>query len=102
MTPSDDEPRSSLERELAAIWCALLGRERVGRRDSFYELGGHPALLMHMGSAIRDAFGVDIPQRLLFDGTDIASLSVIVARALVDKLEQVDPAEAARILDEPS
>ncbi len=89
-----------LERELAQIWCDLLGRDRVGRDDNFYELGGHPALVMHMGSAIRDAFGVDIPQRLLFDGTDIATLSVIVVRALVAQVQSFDPEVAARMLDE--
>ena len=35
-----EEPSSGLERQLADIWRGLLGLERVGANDDFYELGG--------------------------------------------------------------
>jgi arthrofactin-type cyclic lipopeptide synthetase C len=34
-------PQGETETLLAAIWCELLGIERVGRHDNFFELGGH-------------------------------------------------------------
>src|SRR6185436_1349503 len=37
-------PRTEAERLLAGIWCDLLGRERVGVEDRFFDLGGHSLL----------------------------------------------------------
>ena len=34
-------PEGALEQALAALWCALLGLDKVGRDDHFFELGGH-------------------------------------------------------------
>ncbi|MES2818300.1 MAG: amino acid adenylation domain-containing protein, partial [Pseudomonadota bacterium] len=39
-----EAPQGELETQLAAIWHALLGLERVGRQDGFLELGGHSLL----------------------------------------------------------
>ncbi len=33
-------PRTPIEQQVAAIWCHLLGLERVGIHDNFFELGG--------------------------------------------------------------
>lgn len=39
-------PRSETERMLAALWAELLGRERVGVHDDFYDIGGHSLLAL--------------------------------------------------------
>jgi hypothetical protein len=40
--PSDgaegDEPATPLEKALAAVWCDVLGIDRVGRHDNFFAL----------------------------------------------------------------
>ncbi|MFJ4348946.1 amino acid adenylation domain-containing protein [Pseudomonas sp. NPDC089401] len=36
-----EAPEGETETLLAALWCELLGVERVGRHDNFFELGGH-------------------------------------------------------------
>ncbi|WP_213781852.1 MupA/Atu3671 family FMN-dependent luciferase-like monooxygenase, partial [Caballeronia sp. dw_276] len=38
------EPRTATERTIAAIWSQVLGRERVGALDDFFDLGGHSLL----------------------------------------------------------
>ncbi|WP_315758264.1 non-ribosomal peptide synthetase [Bradyrhizobium sp. SZCCHNRI2007] len=43
-----DPPQGEAEQTLAAIWCELLGVERVGRNDHFFELGGHSLLVVRM------------------------------------------------------
>ena len=90
---------TDVERELVVIWSRILGRDGITATDNFYALGGHPALLMHVGAAITDAFGVSIPQRLLFDGTDVETLARIVTCALVERIQQLDASAAMRILD---
>ena len=88
-----------VERELVVIWSRVLDRDGIRVTDNFYALGGHAALLMHVGAAITEAFGVSIPQRVLFDGTDIETLGRIVTSALVERIQQLDPSAAAHILD---
>ena len=37
-------PRNILEEKLAAIWCEVLGLEKVGIHDNFFEIGGDSIL----------------------------------------------------------
>ncbi|HEY4182359.1 MAG TPA: phosphopantetheine-binding protein [Kofleriaceae bacterium] len=84
---------------LTAIWARLLDIDHIGDSD-FFALGGHPALLMLVGAEIREAFGVELSQRQLFDATTIASQSVLVACALVQRVRDLDPATAESLLAE--
>jgi amino acid adenylation domain-containing protein/non-ribosomal peptide synthase protein (TIGR01720 family) len=69
------EPRTAAERELAAIWAEVLGLGRVGRHDSFFELGGDSILSIQVVSRARAALGVDISPRALFTTPTIAGLA---------------------------
>ncbi len=90
-------PRTPVEEELAEIWRGLLGLEGIGIRDNFFELGGHSLLLTLLAFRIQQAFHVQLPLRILFDAPTITDLSAAIAAAQVD---QEDPAEVARILEE--
>ncbi len=68
-------PRSPLEEMLAAIWCDLLGLAQVGVRDNFFDLGGHSLLATRLVSRVRDAFGVEVALRDLFETQTVAALS---------------------------
>jgi amino acid adenylation domain-containing protein len=60
-------PRTSMERILAAIWSSVLGVPRVGREDDFFVLGGHSLLATQMLSRVREACGVELPLRSVFE-----------------------------------
>ena len=45
---SYEEPRGEVETSLAEIWAEVLKVERVGRRDNFFDLGGHSLLVMRV------------------------------------------------------
>lgn len=52
-----EAPQGKFECALAEIWRELLGVERVGREDSFFDLGGHSLLVLRLLFRLRDAFG---------------------------------------------
>jgi acyl carrier protein len=51
-------PEGEYEVRLAAIWADLLGLERVGRDDRFFEVGGNSLVITRLGFAVKEAFGV--------------------------------------------
>jgi amino acid adenylation domain-containing protein len=65
-------PRGSLEKEVASAWEKVLGREEIGAHDNFFDLGGHSLLATQVVSRLRDALGVDIPLRAIFEAPTVA------------------------------
>jgi amino acid adenylation domain-containing protein len=83
-------PETPSEQTLAAMVEELLGVERVGIYDSFFDLGGHSMLATQYLSRIRDAFEVELPLRTLFEAPTVASLAVSVEEAILAELEQLE------------
>jgi amino acid adenylation domain-containing protein len=76
-TPYTD-PRNLIEEQLASIWCAVLGIERVGIHDNFFALGGHSLLATRVQVRIAAALQVQLPLRKLFEAPTIAELAAVV------------------------
>ncbi len=69
-------PSTETEVKLAAIVADLLHVERVGLADNFFELGGHSLLATQFISRVRDAFGVEMPLRALFEHPTIGEFAM--------------------------
>jgi amino acid adenylation domain-containing protein len=83
--PSADDqryiaPRTPTEESLARIWMAVLELERVGVYDHFFELGGNSLLATQILAQVSRVFGMDIPQRSLFEAPTIAALAEQIDR----------------------
>jgi phthiocerol/phenolphthiocerol synthesis type-I polyketide synthase E len=68
-------PRDAVEEAVAAIWAEVLGLDRVGIHDDFFDLGGHSLLGMQVIYRLRDTFRIEISVRHLFTATTIAGLA---------------------------
>jgi surfactin family lipopeptide synthetase A len=73
-------PRTATEQTLAAIWHDVLGVERVGVHDDFFDLGGHSLKATQIISRIHDALHVDLPIRSLFEARTIDQLAALIDR----------------------
>jgi acyl carrier protein len=73
---SDFEPPATVvEEALAKVWSELLDIRRIGRRDNFFEAGGHSMLAVQLVSQVRDRFGVNLSLKNLFERPTIAGLA---------------------------
>ena len=68
-------PRTPSEEMVAGIWAEVLHRERIGSRDNFFELGGHSLLATQVVSRIGEAFGIEMPLRMLFEAPTVEGLA---------------------------
>jgi len=75
-------PRTPVEELLAGIWREVLGRERVGVEESFFDLGGHSLLVMQLLARLRSVFGVDLPVRRIFEAPTVAACARVVEEEL--------------------
>jgi amino acid adenylation domain-containing protein/FkbM family methyltransferase len=76
-----ERPKTPTEEVLAQIWCGVLGVERIGINDNFFDLGGHSLLAMQVMSRVRRALRVELRVRTLFESPTIGALAECVARA---------------------
>lgn len=88
--PSDSKPAPSLNPELhdaevpnisdvqkvvAAIWRDVLGFEKIGIDENFFELGGDSLVSTQVLSRLRSTFRMDLPPNSLFDAPTIKNLA---------------------------
>jgi len=79
-------PRNSVEEILAEIWQKLLGVERVGVHDNFFDLGGHSLQGIRLMSHISDALGIDLQVRAVFEAPTLGELAAVVAEEMARQL----------------
>ena len=81
-------PETPAEEGVAAIWCEVLGLERVGVHDEFYDLGGHSLLLPQVMHRLQRDFQVEVPLRVLAEETTVAGLALAVEELLLAQIER--------------
>jgi amino acid adenylation domain-containing protein len=88
--PESAPAQDAQEEVIAAIWQAVLGRDRVGRAENFFALGGHSLLVTQVVHRIRQAFGVDLPLRTLFEAPTVAELASEVRSGVLRDIARPD------------
>jgi nonribosomal peptide synthetase DhbF len=68
-------PRNPMEDQVASIWREVLGLDRVGIHDNFFDLGGHSLAAARVAARLEDALQVEVRARALFETPTIAALA---------------------------
>ncbi len=68
-------PRTPVEAALAALCADMLGHERVGIHDDFFQLGGDSILAAQLITRIRDTWRVELPIRQIFEASTVAGIA---------------------------
>jgi hypothetical protein len=81
-------PKTAVEEKLTAIWSGVLGVERIGASDNFFDLGGHSLLGLRLVNQLREALGEHVSLAIVFEAS--------TAGAMAQLLEKNYPAAVAR------
>ena len=95
------DPTTPTESRIAALFSALLGHDRVGVDDSFFDLGGHSLVATKLVNAIRSECGVEFGIRDVFELATVGLLAERVDQLGSGELKQPRPRLIATDHDEP-
>ncbi|MCU7495892.1 MAG: amino acid adenylation domain-containing protein [Ignavibacteria bacterium] len=76
-------PQTPLEKNIAGIISEVLGVQRVGLYDNFFDLGGHSLLAIKTLSRINSFYKIELTVRQMFENPTVAGLAdAILSRQL--------------------
>jgi amino acid adenylation domain-containing protein len=75
-----DLPGTATEQRVAEILGELLEVDEIGLDDNFFLLGGHSLLGAQLIARLREAFGVEVGLRTLFEAPTVETLAIEVDR----------------------
>ncbi|WP_244894138.1 non-ribosomal peptide synthetase [Planobispora rosea] len=91
-------PRTAAEELVAEVFAELLGVERIGVHDDFFEAGGNSLLGIRAMARIRRQVEVDLPVRGLFSYATVADLAAEIERRLTEDLDSLSDEDVERML----
>ncbi|MEU0340403.1 amino acid adenylation domain-containing protein [Streptomyces bobili] len=91
-------PRDETERIVAEVWADVLGLDRIGIDDSFFDLGGHSLLATMAVSRIAQRLGREIELRTVFENPTVRAFAPCVAAARASGASEVVPVDRGRPL----
>ena len=71
-------PATEIERAVARVWSEVLGLERVGKHDSFFDLGGHSLSITEVFGRLRKGVAPKVNLVDLFTYPTVASLASFI------------------------
>ncbi|MFI5510326.1 non-ribosomal peptide synthase/polyketide synthase, partial [Mycobacterium sp. NPDC051804] len=74
-------PTNAIEEVLAGIYAQILGVERVGIDDSFFELGGDSLSAMRLVAAVNSGLDAGLAVRTLFEAPTVSQLAPLIGAA---------------------
>jgi amino acid adenylation domain-containing protein len=73
-------PRDSTEEKLVKVWAEVLGLDRVGIHDNFFDLGGHSLLTARLCIQIQKQFGNKLPEVAIYHAPTVAQFAKILVQ----------------------
>ncbi|WP_010503429.1 non-ribosomal peptide synthetase, partial [Paenibacillus elgii] len=81
-------PRTKMEAQLAKIWQEVLGLQRIGVKDNFFDIGGHSLKALQLTQKIHTEMEMDIPLRVVFEIPFIEEMADELLKRNFNKFEQ--------------
>ena len=87
-------PSTDMERLLCELWQEVLGVERVGVKDNFFNLGGHSLLAVSLAHAVETKLDKSLPLRSILSEPTVAQQSRYLLQDQGEHFhfEQINPA----------
>ncbi len=83
-------PGTDKEREIAEIWKQVLGLEKVGIYDNFFDTGGNSLKIIKLTIELKKHLGIELPTAKMFQYTTIAAQARYIGGADEKKSEEGD------------
>jgi amino acid adenylation domain-containing protein len=77
--PDHTAAATPLERQVAAVWCEVLGLPRVSVTANFFDIGGHSLAIVTVQARLREALGVSVDLVDLFRFPHIRGIAAHLA-----------------------
>ncbi|KJB88043.1 hypothetical protein AZ66_09755, partial [Paenibacillus sp. E194] len=87
-------PRTALEAKLAELWQRVLGTDRIGARDNFFDLGGHSLKAVTLVAQMHKELNVNVPLRIVFQAPTLEQMAQAVAGMEQQLYASIEPVEA--------
>ena len=92
-------PRTPVEEVLAGIWADVLGVDRVGAADNFFEPGGQSLLVMRLAAEVQSAFGVRLSIRTVFAAPVLEDMAGEIERGIYEDILEMPEGVAEQLVD---
>jgi FkbM family methyltransferase len=80
-------PENETEEQIIAMWQELLGIDKIGIYDNFFQLGGHSLLGIQLISRLRETFEVEVPLKALFNAPTVIDLTRLIEEMILLEIE---------------
>ncbi|WP_050900457.1 non-ribosomal peptide synthetase [Paenibacillus elgii] len=88
-----EAPGTPQEIKLAGIWQDVLGLEKIGLNDNFFDLGGHSLRATILASKIQKEMNVEFPMRDVFRFSTMGEMAQAIARMEESLYESIPAVE---------
>jgi amino acid adenylation domain-containing protein len=85
------EPRNELEEKLVAIWEDVLGREKIGVRDNFFDIGGHSLKATRLVSSISQKLEIKLTLKEILTRVTVEDQAILLKQSVKTHHVTIDP-----------
>ncbi len=80
-------PENETQRQLAALWQKVLGLEKVGIHDDFFDLGGDSLMAIRLINQVKKTFAVELSLATIFQASTVAQMVALLPEEKGEKGE---------------
>ncbi|CAH1206501.1 Gramicidin S synthase 2 [Paenibacillus plantiphilus] len=88
-----EAPSTVMEAQLAKLWADILGVERIGAADNFFDRGGHSLRAMTLLSRIHKEWNVQVPLKAIFESPTVRGLAQAIEGLDENPYAAIEPVE---------